>query len=412
MKVSLVTLGCRVNQSESDVIKETLEVNGVTIVDISEKPDYCIVNTCTVTQKSDYTSRQIIRKASRTGAHVIVTGCYSQLHEQEVAAMPGVVKLVNIKDKYDIVSMITQAEPKLSFAVSSRSRPFLKVQDGCNFNCSYCTVPIARGRSRSVPLNLLVERVREVTEKGFSEVVLTGIHLGTYGKDLPGQTTVSGLVKTLLTQTQIHRMRLSSLEINEIDDELLEVMQDSRICRNLHIPLQSGSDKLLGLMRRSYNSGYFRKRVELIAKRLGNIGLGTDIIVGFPGESEEDFNETQSLIENLPFNYLHVFPYSPRPNTDASMMAGRPSGQTLRKRTDRLRWLGNEKKRQYMMDHIGKSLEIIMEEGPSVSPVVGTSSNYLKISVPHYDQRRGSIEIAQPVGIKNGILEGLLIKDP
>lgn len=413
MKVSLVTLGCRVNQSESDVIKETLEDNGVTIVDLSDNPDYCIVNTCAVTQKSDYTSRQSIRKASRKGAKVIVTGCYSQLHKLEVADMPGVLKLVDINNKYDIINLITQAEPIIpSFDVSSRSRPFLKVQDGCNFNCSYCTVPIARGRSRSVPLDHLVERVRSITEKGFSEIVLTGIHLGTYGKDLPARISVNGLIKALLLRTTIHRIRLSSLEINEIDDELVELMQDRRICRNLHIPLQSGSDKVLQFMRRGYNSGIFRKRVEAISGRLGDIGLGTDIIVGFPGESDTDFSMSRRIIEDLPFTYLHVFPYSPRPNTDASRMADRPSGHKVRERTELLRWLGNKKKRQYMKSYIGKNLEIIMEEGLTHGSVVGTSSNYLKLSVPAYDQCRGSVEIAQPTGLKDDMLEGVLIKDP
>lgn len=412
MKVALVTLGCRVNQSESDVIKETLELYGVNIVDLNDNPDICIVNTCTVTQKSDYTSRQSIRKASRKGAKVIVTGCYSQLHDLEVAGMPGVIKLVDIDNKYDIVNIITQAEPMPSFAVSSRSRPFLKVQDGCNFNCSYCTVPLARGRSRSVPVELLVERVRSITEKGLSEIVLTGIHLGTYGKDFPVEMSVTGLIRTLLSRTTIHRIRLSSLEINEIDDELLDLMTDSRICRNLHIPLQSGSDNILQLMRRGYNSGIFRRRVEVIAGRLGDIGLGTDIIVGFPGEGDSDFRETRRVVEDLPFTYLHVFPYSPRPNTDASGMANRPTGLKVQERTDLLRWLGNEKKRQYLKSHIGKSLEIIMEEGLLRGSAVGTSSNYLKISVPAYEHCRGSVEIAEPVGLKDDMLEGVLIKHP
>ncbi|MGC2064014.1 MAG: tRNA (N(6)-L-threonylcarbamoyladenosine(37)-C(2))-methylthiotransferase MtaB [Thermodesulfovibrionales bacterium] len=411
MKVSLITLGCRVNQSESDIIKESLDVSGITIVNLNDNPDYCIVNTCTVTQKSDYNSRQSIRKASRTGAKVIVTGCYSQLHEQEVAGLPGVFKLIDIKDKHDIIGLITHTESKVSFAASSRSRPFLKIQDGCNFNCSYCTVPIARGTSRSVSADLLVERVRAITGKGFSEIVLTGIHLGTYGKDLPAQESLTGLIKKLLSETTIHRIRLSSLEINEIDDELLELMKDRRICRNLHIPLQSASDKILKLMRRGYNSGYFRNRIEKIAGRIGDIGLGTDIIVGFPGESDCDFDDTRRTIENLPFTYLHVFPYSPRPNTDAAKMTGRPAGNKVRERTGMLRWLGNEKKRQYMKDHIGKNLEIIIEEGLSHGSAVGTSSNYLKISVPAHDQCRGSVEIAQPTGIKNGMLEALLIKD-
>ncbi|MBA4374392.1 MAG: tRNA (N(6)-L-threonylcarbamoyladenosine(37)-C(2))-methylthiotransferase MtaB [Thermodesulfovibrio sp.] len=413
MKVAFVTLGCRANQSESDIIKESLELSGVTTVTLNDSPDFCIVNTCTVTRKSDYTSRQLIRKAAKQGAKVIVTGCYSQLNEQEVAGLPGVVKIVDIKNKYDIVGLITHnTDSKLVFATSSRSRPFLKIQDGCNFSCSYCTVPLARGKSRSEPLELLIERAAAIVEKGFSEIVLTGIHLGTYGKDLPDQASISGLLRTLLLQTSIHRIRLSSLEVNEINDELLEVVEDKRLCENLHIPLQSGSDAVLRLMRRGYNAGQFRKKIEAVAERLGRIGLGTDIIVGFPGESDRDFEETYQMLEDLPFTYMHVFPYSPRLNTDAAQMTGLPTFQKVQERIDRLKWLENAKKTTFMKEQIGKSLEIIMEEGEVHGMVVGTSSNYLKVAVPLYEQHRGSVEIAHLVGIRNNMLEGHLVKVP
>ncbi len=411
MKVSILTLGCRVNQSESSVIEESLKDNGVTIVDLNDNPDYCIVNTCTVTRKSDYNSRQIIRKAARKGAKVIVTGCYSQLHEQEVTALPAVFRRIDINNKFDIISLLTEVETKTSFSVSGRARPYLKVQDGCNFSCSYCTVPLARGKSRSVPEDLLVERVNSIVKKGFSEIVLTGVHLGTYGQDFPSPISIAGLVKTLLSQTSIHRIRLSSLEINEISDELLELLKEQRLCRNLHIPLQSGSEKILRLMRRGYTPSYFMKKIEAIAAKLGEIGLGTDVIVGFPGEGPDEFKDTRALIETLPFTYLHVFPYSPRPNTDALVMPSRPQGSVVRKRTELLRELGNEKKTMYMMKYIGSNLEIIIDEGSCGDSVFGTSSNYLKISVPAYPHQRGSIEIAQPLGIRKDHLEGVLVKD-
>jgi threonylcarbamoyladenosine tRNA methylthiotransferase MtaB len=411
MKVSILTLGCRVNQSESSVIEESLKQNGVNIVDLNDNPDYCIVNTCTVTRKSDYNSRQIIRKAARKGAKVIVTGCYSQLHVQEVAALPAVFRRIDINNKFDIIALITEEQTKPSFGVTGRARPYLKVQDGCNFSCSYCTVPLARGKSRSVPVNLLVERANSIVEKGFSEIVLTGVHLGTYGQDLPSSVSIAGLVKTLLSQTSIHRIRLSSLEINEVSDELLELLKEKRLCRNLHVPLQSGSDKILRLMRRGYTPSYFMKKIEAIASKLGDIGLGTDVIVGFPGEGADEFNETRALIDTLPFTYLHVFPYSPRPDTDASVMPGRPQNSVVRERTELLRELGNAKKTMYMTKHIGRNLEIIIDEGACGDSVFGTSSNYLKISVPAYPHQRGSIDIAQPLGLKKDHLEGVLVKD-
>ncbi len=412
MKVAVVTFGCRTNHSESDVIQKSLEETGVTIVNLKDNPDYCIVNTCSVTHKGDIDSRQMIGRAARAGAKVIVTGCYTQLNMKAAQSLPGVVGLVDIDRKYDIIRMIAGEDAEPRHHVSGRSRPYVKVQDGCNFNCSYCTVCIARGRSRSVPDTLVIERVAALSDSGYKEVVLTGINLGLYGKDLPQRETIAGLLRKLLSGTSIRRIRLSSLDISEVDDELIDVISDPRICRNLHIPLQSGSNKVLGLMRRRYRMEYISSRFRVITNRLGDIAIGTDLIVGFPGEGSSEFQDTVDLVRAWPFAYLHVFPYSPRPNTDSFVLAGVTSAHEVRRRADTLLQMGGEKKADYMSSQIGKVLEIIMEKGLHDGMNVGTSSNYLKISVPQGGHRPGSVAVVRVAGIRNGRLEGVVIKDP
>lgn len=411
MNVAFLTLGCRVNQSEIDVLKESLEHAGINIVSLNEFHDFCIINTCSVTQKSDQTSRQSIRKACRRGAKVIVTGCFSQLHKQEVAAMPGVFKVVDIYEKNNILQLISGSENnRIDYAVSSRSRPFLKVQDGCNFSCTYCTVPMARGKSRSEPLDQLLTRAASIIEKGGSEIVLTGVHLGSYGKDLNPQTDLCNLLRKLLTYTNIYRLRLSSLEVTEINDDLLDALRDNRICQNLHIPLQSGNDKILRLMKRGYDRAYFLSKIERVSHVLGKIGLGTDVIVGFPGEKDSDFRDTLNLLMTLPFTYFHIFPYSPRPGTLAETMKERPTPSVVKERIEQLRQLEQSKKEIYMREQLGKNIEIIIEEGEMDGMVIGTSSNYLKVSIPSSKLKPGSLEIAQPISIVNNMLEGRLIK--
>ncbi|MHB8881700.1 MAG: MiaB/RimO family radical SAM methylthiotransferase [Thermodesulfovibrionales bacterium] len=410
MKVSLCTLGCRVNQSESSVIEGSLKKHGAAIVDLTENPDICIINTCTVTQKSDYTSRQLIRRATRTGARVIVTGCYSQLSPEGLQNISAGITVVDNKDKLSIVGMITEGRAPLSYHDHCQTRPYVKVQDGCNFRCTYCSVPLARGKSVSVPIDDLVKRVSRISVTKH-EVVLTGIHLGTYGYDLPGgKRLINDLLRALLDRTDVHRIRLSSLEINEIDDETLKIMQDKRICRNLHIPLQSGSDKILKLMQRNYGAAEYKHRLMRIVDRLGAIGLGTDIITGFPEEGTREFNETLELVRDMPFTYLHVFPFSVRPGTAASSMKNRPLPAETKKRTDLLLDLGSIKKKRYMTGQIGVTQEIIVEGHTSAGASVGTSSNYLKISVPASDLSRGTIADVRPFRLKKERLEAVLIK--
>lgn len=409
MRVALLTLGCRVNQAESAVLEGTLKENGVTIVELKDNPDVCIVNTCAVTSKSDYNSRQMIRRAARTGSKVIVTGCYSQLKRHDVSAIPGVEGIVDNREKYEIAKMLTGKSADLSFSLSSRSRPHLKVQDGCNFRCSYCSVPQARGPSRSVDPEKVIERAQAIESRGYGEIVLTGVHLGTYGYDLDVRSSLTSLLKKLMVKTHCVRFRLSSLEIGEISDEILEIMQSGRICNHLHVPLQSGSTEILRLMRRRYTADFYKERMLLFSEKIDNLSIGTDVIVGFPGEGDEEFSQTVKLIRDIPFSYLHVFPYSRRPGTMAAGMKTNLSRKAAAGRVAILRDLGSDKKDAYMRLQVNRRLEVILEESRGENLVCGTSANYLKVLVPHQGHVKGSLVYVRPAEVIEGMLRASTI---
>lgn len=409
MKVSVLTLGCRVNQSESSVIEGTLKENGVTIVDLKEKPDICIINTCTVTAKSDYNSRQLIRKAANAGAKVIVTGCYSHLKNDEVRSLPGVVELVDNTRKYEIVDIITGKKNDLVFSYFSRSRPHLKVQDGCNFRCSYCLVPLARGRSKSVPLAEILKRINTIETAGYNEVVLTGVHLGSYGKDLGDKLSLKLLLEFILKSSFIKRIRLSSLEINEVDDELIELLQDIRLCSHIHLPLQSGSDKVLKLMKRQYTLPEFSAKAYKILSKVDNISIGSDIIVGFPGEGDDDFVSTYNFINSFPFSYLHVFPFSARPETEAGKMMNRVKNKIIKNRLDILIDLSREKKRSFIQKQLHSVLDVVIEEKNKDGYALGTSGNYIKVSMPFDNAIKGSIVFVKALRASDNLLDGVII---
>ncbi len=408
-RAAVLTLGCRVNQSESSVIEGTLRENGISIVSLTESPDFCVINTCTVTGKSDANSRQLIRKAIRTGATVIVTGCYAQLKPDEAAGINGVFAVVPVEQKERIADIILGRRAEPVYHIHDRSRPYLKVQDGCNFSCSYCAVPLARGGSRSLHPDIALQRAQEIDAHGYHEVVLTGIHLGSYGQDLPEKTSLAKLVKRILKHTRIARIRLSSLEINEIDDELLDVLGEARICRHLHLPLQSGSDNILRRMNRNYSAAGYRKKLTNIVGMFRGISVGTDIIVGFPGETPEDFNLTYVLIEELPISYLHVFPYSSRTGTAASLMKPPVPDDVIAERTESLKLLNRAKKELYARKQFGRILDVIVEEKVSSGVMAGTSSNYLKIRVNSDTLRRGTLVYIRSAEFNGSELRGIVV---
>jgi len=412
MKVSVLTLGCKANQSESFIIEADLRARGCRIVGLEEKPDLCIINTCSVTSKSDYQSRQLIRRASKAGSRVIVTGCYSELNKGMVKAMEGVEDVVDVDKKLYIPLMLPIAASctTLNYDSPSRSRFFLKVQDGCNYACSYCIIPKARGRSRSSGVEDIIGQITAVSHT-YREVVLTGIHLGTYGYDLIPNVKLADLLSTSLLKTKIRRVRLSSLEIREIDERLLDLIQDERVCSHLHIPLQSGDDRILGLMNRNYTTREFFNGVERILARVPGIAIGTDIIAGFPGESAQDFKNTLKFLESLPLSYIHVFPYSARPGTEAAQMPNFVDSATRKKRCALLRALGTRKKTEYMKTQIGRTLDLLVEGIDSATTVVGTTGNYLKVRASVTDACPKDIVSVRIAGINDDMLIGHPIQD-
>lgn len=406
MKIAVLTLGCKVNQAESASIKEVLKLGGHELVELEDSPELCIINTCTVTQKSDYQSRQLIRRAAKTGAELIVTGCYSELNKEEVKKIANIKEIIENKEKVNYFNKFIKETESFYLNIGSggRARYTLKVQDGCDANCSYCAIPMARGRSRSVLLEEIILSIRGAVERGYNEVVLTGIHLGQYRTEKGG--SLSTLIEDIFQRTDIKRIRLSSLEINEIDDKLIGLFSEGRLCPHLHIPLQSGDDEILRAMNRRYSAQEFSERIVRITSRLQDVALGTDVIVGFPGEGERNFQNTFEVLERLPFTYIHVFPFSPRLGTKAFMMKGRPNPMEVKKRASLLRALSLRKKSQYMARHIGKTLEILIEERVSDSVCRGTSGNYLKVEVSGKGLSVGSLVYAKISGVRGEVLCG------
>ncbi|MBN2179286.1 MAG: tRNA (N(6)-L-threonylcarbamoyladenosine(37)-C(2))-methylthiotransferase MtaB, partial [Deltaproteobacteria bacterium] len=338
VRVAIATLGCKVNHYESAGIEEEIRSRGFSIVPFRSEADIYIVNTCTVTGKTDYQSRQLIRRANRTNpeASIFVTGCYAQIAPEILAALPGVTMVVGTRQKAAIPDLLSSEAGKETIInvkninderflsclsvtdFHGQTRAYLKIQDGCNAFCSYCIIPYARGRTRSLPENRIIEEIRSLYQAGYREIILTGIHLGMYGHELSPRTSLSDLLSRIEKETDIERLRISSTEPMEITDGIIELIRESSIlCRHLHIPLQSGNDKILKAMNRNYDSRQFEERIETIVQEIPDIGIGIDIIAGFPGESEEKFENTRAFIERLPIQYLHVFPYSKRPGTAA-----------------------------------------------------------------------------------------------
>lgn len=403
MRISILTLGCKTNQAESFSIEGNLKRSGNEIVDISDNPDLCIINTCTVTAKADRQSRQLIYRALRNSAKVIVTGCYSELNTDEIKSLGTTIDIIKNSEKETLISkLITCNTGDLCiYNQYPRHRPIVKVQDGCNYSCSYCAIQKARGRSRSESFDEIIKKINEYTESGYKEVVLTGIHLGAYGLDLKFKKKLSDLLRLILKETSMTRIRLSSIGINEINDELLDTMRDSRICKHLHIPLQSGDDSILKTMDRKYSTASFMNRLESITEMFPDIAIGTDVITGFPGEGDESFLKTCRFIEAAPFSYIHVFPYSTRPGTRAASLDGQIPYFIKKQRVTILKTIGDSKKGDYLTRHLDKTLEILVENR-TAEGYVGTSANYIKVLIASdFDLGEETLVNVRVTGIRN-----------
>jgi len=433
-KVGVATLGCKVNQCESAVISEALASQEVALVSFDEQADCYIINTCTVTGKTDYQSRQLIRRAIRRNpsAAVIVTGCYAQRAPEEIARIPGVRMIAGNSEKSSLPKLIremaetkgleirvgdmrreTRLPPADAATFPGHTRAFLKIQDGCDAFCSYCIVPLARGTNRSLPPADIEDRIAALATRGYREVVLTGIHLGAYGRDLSSPSDLAEIVRRIAQSRSVERLRLSSIEPREVSDELITLIGSSGIvCRHLHIPLQSGDDRILTAMNRDYDAGFFRDLVWKIHAAVPGIAVGTDIIAGFPGESEAAFTNTLRLVEGLPIAYLHVFPYSRRPGTPAAAMPDQISEPEKKRRVEELRGIGAVKRQSFAEGCIGTPLTVLIEERKKKQTgfSLGFSDNYIPTAC------RGAYEAnrilrVMPASFQDGHLVGEVIHE-
>ena len=404
MKIAITTLGCKINQYDSAVIQSRLEENH-SFVPFEEPADCYIINTCTVTDRADWEARQLVRRAKRLspGAKVLVTGCYAQVNPAEVADVPGVDYVVGLNRLDDLLQFVALPKDRdVRIAVSDakkqrgvsvlgtrtlpgHTRAFLKIQEGCNYSCTYCIIPTARGLSRSVTPREVLEQVRMLADAGYREIVLTGIHLGGYGQDLIPKVDLTALLEMISQSRLIPRVRLSSLDPREVPDRLVDLMAKSDvICPHLHVCAQAGDDEILKRMRRNYDGAYYRELLMKVRERLPDAALGSDIIVGFPGETDGAFDRSLEFFAALPLTYFHVFPYSSRRGTVAASLPDHVGSEVKKTRARRMRELGAMKKRDFCVRFRGQKLSVLIEEKIDRATGLrrGFSRNYLPVLVP------------------------------
>lgn len=404
--VAFHTLGCKLNFSETSSISRLLENEGFEKRAFDEQADVYVINTCSVTDNADKECRHLVRRIQRKSPEslVVITGCYAQLKPKEIAAIPGVDLVLGAAEKFNIVQHVKELSKgdsakicscdideingfNPSFSVNDRTRTFLKVQDGCSYNCSFCTIPMARGKSRSDTVANVVKTAEALAATGVKEIILTGVNLGDFGKGATGladQENFSDLVKALEKVTGIERYRISSIEPNLLTDEIIEVVANSStFMPHFHIPLQSGSNKILGLMRRRYKKELYAERVSLIKTLMPHCAIGADVIVGFPGETAEDFKETFSFLQELDVSYLHVFTYSERDNTKALEIKPVVPINTRLERNKTLRNLSYMKMQYFTQQNVGQTRKVLFEAYSKNAMMEGYTDNYIRISTPH-----------------------------
>jgi threonylcarbamoyladenosine tRNA methylthiotransferase MtaB len=403
--ISVATLGCKVNQFESEALIDALEQKGYALIPFEEGADITIINTCTVTHRADFQSRQIVRRAFRSNPNslIIVTGCYPQVEPDAFIKMKEVRYLLGNGEKNqipDLLPLMQKGEfPRVQVgdiqkealfsetpfhSFHRHTRAFLKIQDGCNAYCSYCIVPHARGRSRSLHPERVVENLKILKEKGFKEVVLTGIHLGAYGLDLNPPFPLEKLIKQLEEEETPHRIRLSSIEPGDFSPELIFTLsQSNKICPHLHIPIQSGDDEILKKMNRGYNHSFLSDLIQELHLRIPRLSIGADVIVGFPGETEEKFQHTYGLVESLPFSYLHVFPFSRRKGTPAFQFPQGVDEKEIKKKAETMRELGKQKRQSFYRQFLNQELSVLVEDRKEkeTGRWKGLSRNYIPVLI-------------------------------
>jgi threonylcarbamoyladenosine tRNA methylthiotransferase MtaB len=400
-RVALHTLGCKLNYAETSTIGRQFRERGYHVVPFGDDADVCVINTCTVTERADRECRQLIRRARRTSprAFIVVTGCYAQLQPEAVASIAGVDLVLGSRDKFSVfehggafvrgdvprvvvspVGEDAEFGPAASTA-GDRTRAFLKVQDGCDYSCSYCTIPLARGGSRSLPVSACVDHAAGLVAQGYREIVLTGVNVGDYGRQ--EGTSLLTLLRALVAVPGLARLRISSIEPNLFDDEILALAADVPVlCPHFHIPLQSGDDRILRLMRRRYTAGDVAALLDRIHRKLPHAGVGMDVIVGFPGEEEAHFEVTHRFLADQAVSYLHVFTYSERPDTPAASLPGRVEPRHRFARNEALRALGQRKRESFGRAHLGSVRTVLTEQDVAGGRRLGFTDNYLRVALP------------------------------
>ena len=430
MRIAVTTLGCKINQYDSAVIQSRLEEKH-SFVSFGEQADCYIINTCTVTDRADWEARQLVRRVKRLSpsSKVLVTGCYAQVSPVDVARLQGVDFVVGLNRLDDLLRLVETTDldsrihvsdvkrergvPVLGTqALPGHTRAFLKIQEGCNYTCTYCIIPTARGLSRSVVPREVLNQFRLLADAGYAEIVLTGIHLGGYGHDLTPKMDLTALLEMLLDSSLFRRIRLSSLDPREVPERLLDLIAGSEvICPHLHICAQAGADAILKQMRRNYDTSYYRELLSETRERLPEAALGSDIIVGFPGESDEQFESSLAYFASLPLTYFHVFPYSERRGTAAAILPGSVPVPVKKVRAQKMRQLGAEKKEQFCQSFRGRRMPVLIEEkiDRNSGGRRGLTRNYLPIIVSGGNHRVNEEVDVQIGGFAAGCLTGIVI---
>ena len=414
-KIAFYTLGCKVNQSDTASMERLFREAGYEIVDFAEKADIYLINTCVVTNMGQRKSRQMIHRAIRKNpnAFIVVSGCYPQTAAEEVKAIQGVDLIIGNQDRAAVVTLVEAAATEQSIDAydnvkklsaqtafeelsadceTEKTRAFLKIQEGCNQFCTYCIIPYARGPLRSRSLENIKDEVEKLVAAGFSEVVLIGIHLGAYGKELKNGTSLTDAVKAALAVTGLARVRLGSLESVEVGEDLLDLMaSDERVQRQLHLPLQTGCDDVLKSMHRPYDTKIFAELIQKIRAKLPDVAITTDVIVGFPGETEENFAATKEFVRSCGFSKIHIFPFSPRKGTPAASFSGVVSEKVKQRRAVELAEVDRESHEKYCESMLDKTVTVLFEQESAEGLWEGLSGNYVRVYAKSEDNLSGTI---------------------
>ncbi len=429
LRVALVSLGCKVNQNELEAIKQIFQKGGYQVVPFPEKADAYVIHTCTVTHVSARKSRQLIRRAVRINpdAVVAVSGCYAQVTPEEILTIPGVDVLVGTQDRKQLLELVTRARKEkspinmvrdhnregifeeLPATGQDRARAFVKIQEGCQQYCSYCIIPYARGPLRSRSPRRVLDEVQLLVEKGYQEIVLTGVHIGAYGQEINGDINLSGLLEQMVKVPGLRRLRLGSIEPQDFTPELKVILANEEvICPHFHIPLQSGDDTVLKAMGRNYTGRYFLNLVDYLYSRRSQAAITSDVMVGFPGETEAQFQNTLQVVEKAALADVHVFPYSPRQGTAAAKMPNQIAAETKKGRRQRLLRLGKQLSCQYARQFLNQTLEVLVEKkyANTEDAFQGHTPNYLLVAFSSMADMRGQLVPVKLQTLRKNIIWG------